>query len=157
MSTLSSAYAMGLFLCLVATYLGALVFGAAAVAPLAVRLLPAAASAVLLRAFWVRFHRLGAGVGGLVTVIMAGVALNSSLPPTYSTALTVAAALMTLCLFIGLRLIPAINAARDAGDGPRFRRLHGLDVALVGIALLLGFALLAGLVYVLPSFFTASI
>ena len=69
MSTLAEAYGAAVFVCLVATYLGALTFGAAAVAPLAVRLLPAESSAVLLRAFWVRFHRLGAGAGGLVTAV----------------------------------------------------------------------------------------
>lgn len=64
MTPLVEAYATAVFVCLVATYLGALWFGAAAVAPLAVRLLPADSSAILLRAFWLRFHRFGAGLGG---------------------------------------------------------------------------------------------
>ena len=63
---------------------------------------------------------------------------------------------MTLCFAAGLRLIPAINAARDAGDGRRFQRLHRLDVMLVGSALLLGGALLAALVYALPALFSAA-
>ena len=156
MSTLAEAYGAAVFVCLVATYLGALTFGAAAVAPLAVRLLPAESSAVLLRAFWVRFHRLGAGAGGLVTAVCGAGALASTLPPTFAVLLTIAAALMTLCFAAGLRLIPAINAARDAGDGRRFQRLHRLDVMLVGSALLLGGALLAALVYALPALFSAA-
>ena len=36
----------------------------------------------------------------------------------------------------------------------RIRRLHGLDMALVGMALLLALSLLCGLIYAMPSFFT---
>ena len=47
-----------------------------------------------------------------------------------------------LCFVVALKLVPAINAARDNGD-PRFRRLHGASVALNGVGLLLVIATLA--------------
>ena len=149
-------YVTLIFVTIVAGYLGALVFGAAAMAPLAVKLLPAASSATLLRAFWLRFHRFGVGVGVAVTLVCGAGALVSALPAGYAALLATTAGLMTACFFVGLQLIPAINSARDAGDGRAFNRLHRTDVMLVGSAIILGIALLAGLIYALPSQFTLS-
>ena len=39
-----------------------------------------------------------------------------------------------ICFFFGLKLIPEINAARDADQNDKFKKLHLLDVILVGLA-----------------------
>ena len=60
---LTEAYLMAFYACLLAAYIGALVFGAAAIAPLAVRLLGESAAATLLRSFWLRYHRFAVAAG----------------------------------------------------------------------------------------------
>ena len=146
-------YLAAAFTSVVALTLGALGFGAAAVAPLAVRLLPAEAAGRLLRAFWIRFHRFGIACGAGITVACAASAFLTPLPTSYSAVLATLAGVMTGCLAVGDRLIPAINHARDVGDTARFNRLHRLDIVLVAVALLARLVLLVAAVYALPAFF----
>ena len=140
---LSEAYLMAAYISLLAAYLGALMFGTGAIAPLAVRLLPEDAGATLLRAYWPRFHKFAVIAGLGFTLVAAAGAGFSAL-----------AGLMTLCFYTGLRIIPAVNSARDAGNEARFNRLHRLDVVLVSTGMLTGLTLLVALVYVLPGQFT---
>ena len=151
---LAEAYLMAGYICLLAAYFGALVFGAAAIAPLAVTTLPADQSAVLLRRFWPRYHQFAVIGGVFFTVICEVGSFFSAVPLVYSTVLLAIAGVMTLSFYVGLHLIPAINLARDMDDEPQFSRLHKLDVILVAVGLSAALALLVGLVYVLPGQFT---
>ncbi len=149
---LGTAYWMAAYACAIAAYLGALMFGMGAIAPIAVRTLDEQGAAQLLRAFWPRFFGFAvvAGLGLLAgTIALLGVGL----PPVYVTLLAALAALMTASFHFAARLIPAINAARDAGD-PRFDTLHRFNVALASVGLVSGLLLGAGVVYVLPGQFT---
>ena len=151
---LTEAYLMAGFICLVAAYVGALVFAAGTVAPLVVQKLDEEAAAAILRPFWVRYHRF-AVIGALAfSLTISAASFVSAVPLVYSTGLVACASAMTLCFYIGMRLINAINAARDEGNVDRFNALHRTDVMLVGIGLLLGITLICGLVYVLPGQFT---
>ncbi len=151
---LSEAYLMAAYISLLAAYLGALIFGTGAVAPLAVRLLPEDAGALLLRAYWPRFHKFAVIAGLGFTLLAAAGAGFSALPVAYVSLLVALAGLMTLSFYAGLRLIPAVNSARDNGNEKRFNRLHRLDVALVSAGMLTGLLLLMALIYVLPGQFT---
>ncbi|MEM7098609.1 MAG: hypothetical protein AAF541_10165 [Pseudomonadota bacterium] len=151
---LAEAYLMAAYICLLAVYVGALTFGAAAVAPTAVRLLDAPNCALFLRSFWVTYHRLGAFGGIVLTLIMAAASTLTAVPLLYTTAMLALASCMTLCFWVGLQVIPSINAARDRGDEVTFIRLHRMDLILVSVGLLFALALMGGLVYVLPGQFT---
>ncbi len=151
---LTEAYLMAFYACLLAAYIGALVFGAAAIAPLAVRLLGESAAATLLRSFWLRYHRFAVAAGLALTVAWSVGSVFSAVPLVYASALVALAAFMTLCFWIGLQTIPAINNARDSGATQRFQTLHRLDISLVAVGLLSAVLLLVGLIYVLPGQFT---
>ena len=64
------------------------------------------------------------------------------------------AALMTMLFFIAMALIARINAASDAGNAQAFAKLHALNIACVGLGMVVGLALVAALIYVLPGQFT---
>ena len=151
---LAEAYLMAGYICLLAAYFGALMFGAAAIPPLAVSTLPADQSAILLRRFWLRYHRFAVFGGTFFTLACAVGSFFSAVPLIYSTVLLAISGVMTLSFYVGLHLIPAINLARDMVDEQQFARLHRLDVILVAVGLLAALALLVGLVYVLPGQFT---
>ena len=157
MYDLTEAYLMTTYICALAALLGALLYGGAALAPLAVKVLDEPAAARLLRAYWPRYYKTGIAIGGLLTLIVFAAMPVSALPGMYALLLGALAALMTTSFFIALQLIPAINAARDAGDMARFDRLHRIDVALTGGGLLVGAVLLALLIWVLPGQFTYTV
>ena len=151
---LTEAYLMAGLICLIAAYLGALIFGTGAVAPLMVRTLGESGAAPLLRAYWPRFHGFAVGAGTLIMLCIAVGSVFSAVPVMYSLLVVMLCALMTACFLLGWRLIPAINAARDSGAEAEFSRLHRLDVMLVGLGMLLALLVIAALVYVLPGQFT---
>ena len=151
---LFDAYLLSAFVCALAAWLGALVFGAAAVPSVLLNNLAEPDAARVLRAYWPRYHRVAVFTGVILTIAIAVVVPTDALPPIYTLMLSALAAIMTICFFVGLRLIGAVNAAKDAGDLTAFRRLHRLDIALVGFGLLAGLALLCATVYVLPGQFT---
>lgn len=151
---LTEAYLLAGLICAAAAYLGALLFGAGVVAPLMVRTLGEAAAAPLLRAYWPSFHGFAVGAGTLIMLCVALGSAFSAVPILYSLLVVMLSALMTVCFLLGWRLIPAINAARDAGAEADFSRLHRLDVILVGLGMLLALLVIAALVYVLPGQFT---
>ena len=151
---LTEAYLMAGLICLTAAYLGALLFGTGAVAPLMVRTLGEEGAAPLLRAYWPRFHGFAVGTGTLIMLSVAVGSIYSAVPMLYSLLVVLLCALMTACFLLGWRLIPAINEARVAGANATFARLHRLDVVLVGLGMLLALLVIAALVYVLPGQFT---
>jgi len=73
----------------------------------------------------------------LFVIVAAGVAAALAVPvaPVVAGALAVVAA---TTVYARQSLMPAINAATDAGEGARFKRLHGASVALtlahIGVA-----------------------
>jgi hypothetical protein len=146
---LTDAYFLLTIAAVAAMTVGGLAFAGGTVAPVAVRVLPEESAARFLRAFWPRYYR-GGVLGGLaLTLAMAALVPTGPLGTQYTTVLLALAALFTVCLWLPLRLIPVINAARDAGSA-RFDRLHGFVVALTGVALLAGVAFLGALGWVLP-------
>ncbi len=151
---LTEAYLMATYLCLLAAYLGALVFGSSVVAPLLIRALGTDASGPVLRAYWPAYHRFAVIAGLAFTMVAAAMLPLSALPLAYTSLVVALAGLMTALFFMGMQLIPAINRARDAGADAQFQRYHRLDVAFVGLGLLAGLLLLISLVYVLPGQFT---
>ena len=151
---LSEAYLMASYISLLAIYLGALIFGTAAVAPIAVGTLEENSAGVFLRRYWVVYHRF-AVFGGLFFAVIAAIGSTvSAVPSRYALLLVSLAGLMTVLFYSAMRLIPSINHARDAADDKTFNRLHRLNVSLVSLGMLTAIALLFALIYVLPGQFT---
>ncbi|MEC8621214.1 MAG: DUF4149 domain-containing protein [Pseudomonadota bacterium] len=151
---LSEAYLMASYISLLAIYLGALIFGTAAVAPTAVGTLEENSAGVFLRRYWVVYHRF-AVFGGLFFAVIAAIGSTvSAIPSRYALLLVSLAGLMTVLFYSAMRLIPSINHARDAADDKTFNRLHRLNVSLVSLGMLTAIALLVALIYVLPGQFT---
>ncbi len=137
-------------LSLLTFYVGALVFGSGAVAPLVIRVLGEQTGGPLLRAYWPRYHAFAVGGGILITLGAAVIGVTGDLSKTLTLAYLIPAAIMTALFAIGWRLIPAINAARDDGQNARFDRLHRLDVMLVSVGMLLGLGLAVAMLLTLP-------
>lgn len=151
---LTEAYLMATFIALVAAGWGALVAGGSLLPVLFQRTLPEAHAGRLLRAYWPNYFRFAVGLGLLATLVSALALPFSALPSLYGLLVTFIAAAMTVCFFCASSMINSINAARDSGDVARFNNLHRWNVALTGIGLLCGTALLGALIYVLPGQFT---
>ena len=129
----------------ISIFLGAMVFGTAVVAPIAINTLGETHAGSFLRKYWVVYHRLGLfGSFFLLILFLAATAIWQTISTSIilSSLVTVSA----ICFFFGLRLIPNINAARDAGQEDRFKRLHLIDVILVGLAQLAIVATIIGTV-----------
>ena len=123
------------------TWIGAIVFQSAVVAPTVFVDLDEPAARVFLRRLFPRFFKLGLVCGVLM---LAGVALVGFDAPG---ALPIAAltAVMLVLEAASLWMVPAINAARDAGAAgkARFDRLHRLSVLFTVVILFLGIGVLA--------------
>ena len=130
-------------------YLGALIFPAAVVAPLAVKILTPDLTAAFLRPFWLSYHKFGAFGALILTAASTLTADISALPSTYSVLFFSLGGLMTFCFFVGLSLIPKINLAADMQNQAAFKTLHRADMALVASGLLTGVALTIILGYAL--------
>ena len=128
----------------VGTWVGAIIFQSAVVAPAAFANLDSDAARRFLRALFPRFYRLGLVCGGLTLlgIAMAAAAMGWS---GRLTTLAAAASGMLALEIVSLRLVPLINAARDAGaaGAARFERLHRFSVALTVIILIVGVVLLS--------------
>ena len=113
--------------------LGALIFGTAFVAPIAITTLGETNAGSFLRKYWVVYHRLG--LFGSLSILVLTLAA-STLLQTLDTSilLSALATFSAICFFFGLKLIPEINAARDADQNDKFKKLHLVDVILVGLA-----------------------
>lgn len=150
MNHLGDAYLLIGLLVAAAMLIGGLCFAGGAVAPVAVRVLPEAQAALFLRAFWPRYYGAGAIGGAVLTLILGVLAPGASVGVHYATILTALAGLFTIGLWLALRMIPTINAARDSGDAARFARLHGAVLVLTAAALGAGLLFLGALGWVLP-------
>ena len=113
--------------------LGALIFGTAFVAPIAITTLGERNAGSFLRKYWVVYHRLGL-FGSLSILLLTLAASTLWQTPGTSIFLSGLAIFSAICFFLGLKLIPEINAARDADQNIKFKKLHLLDVILVGLA-----------------------
>ena len=151
---LTEAYVMIALLAALASFIGALLFSAAIVAPLAVKTLTPDLTAAFLRPFWLRYHKY-AVLGALGLTVMGTLAAPySALPIIYIVLLSSLGSFMTICFFVGLNLIAKINLASDMQDQKAFNALHRADMALVGAGMLTGAALLIARGYVVPGQFT---
>ena len=113
--------------------LGALIFGTAVVAPIAITTLGETNAGSFLRKYWIVYHRLGLfGSLSIFVLTLAASTLLQNLDTSIH--LLALATFSAICFFFGLKLIPEINAARDADQHDKFKKLHLLDVILVGLA-----------------------
>ena len=113
--------------------LGALIFGTAFVAPIAITTLGETNAGSFLRKYWIVYHRLGLfGSLSIFVLTLAASTLLQNLDTSIH--LLALATFSAICFFFGLKLIPEINAARDADQNDKFKKLHLLDVILVGLA-----------------------
>ncbi len=128
------------------TMIGKIVFQSFVVAPTVFGSLDEASARRFLRDVFPRFYRLGLGCGGvmLAALIVAGIASQWTWALV---ALTTLALVMIALETVSLRIVPTINAARDAGQASRFQTLHRLSVALTVVVLLLCIAAVGLLVH----------
>lgn len=123
---------------------GAIVCQSAIVAPSVFAVLDEPEARPLLRRLFPRLFRLGIGCGVILFASCVLVAISSSWSVAGS-ALVAVSGLMLAMQAMALMMVPAINAARDAGESgaSRFRTLHGGSVALTISILILGTGILA--------------
>ncbi|MEM1440350.1 MAG: DUF4149 domain-containing protein [Pseudomonadota bacterium] len=134
-----------------AIWVGAIVFQSAVVAPSVFKTLEADSAGRFLRGLFPRFFQAGlfcgfAMLAGAAVLFFAGVRDGRL------STLAIVTAVMVALQFTAGRMVPAINAARDAGeDGrKRFGQLHGINVLLTIAVLLLGIGMLAALATAVP-------
>jgi hypothetical protein len=129
----------------VAVQVGAILFHAAVVAPTVFRQLDEVSARGFLRTIFPRFYWLGLYCGIIATVALGVAGLGAG--SVVVQACLGAAIVMTILEVASLRLTPAINAARDAGEAgrARFARLHRLSVVLTLVVLVLGISILLAL------------
>ncbi len=129
-----------------AVWVGSIVFQTAVVAPSVFTTLDIDDAGRFLRGLFPRFFTAGAVCGvvmllGLASIYGAGASDTRLLTFGLTTGL-----MLVLQIAAG-RMVPAINAARDQGEAGkrRFGQLHGINVGLTVLVLLLGLFLLGGL------------
>lgn len=134
-----------------AVWVGAIVFQSAVVAPSVFTTLAADDAGTFLRGLFPRFFRAGliCGVGMLVGI---GLVYGAGARDGRLVLLAATTAVMIALQFSAGRMVPAINAARDAGEAGRrrFGRLHGINVLLTVAVLVLGIGLLAAIAMAVP-------
>jgi len=123
---------------------GAILFQSAIVAPSVFSVLDESAARRFLRTLFPRFFRLGL-VLSLLSVASAVVAGATTGWPSGSLFIASAATLMAAFAATALGMIPAINAARDAGGAgaARFSALHRINVGLTVAMLVAAIAILS--------------
>lgn len=124
-----------LVLLALALWLGGMGLFSFIVAPTVFQALPAEAAGRFLRRMFPRYYLFGAGC----SLLLVSAALAA---PRAGTGVVAGGLVLAGLAFASLALVPAINRARDAGAGgaARFRRLHGLSVALNTASLLVAVA-----------------
>jgi uncharacterized membrane protein len=136
-------FATVLLIIATATWVGAIMFQSAIVAPSVFSQLDEASARRFLRSLFPRFFRLGAVSSAVALVAAATAGALADWPPRGLLLIALSAAMLALSV-IALAMIPSINAARDAGSAgaARFSTLHRLNVlATIGM-LALGLAIL---------------
>jgi uncharacterized membrane protein len=136
-----SAYVLAL-----TAWVGSILFFSFGVAPIIFKVLGTEAGGRFVRALFPRYYAWGAISGAIALPSFLGVPLSF---PEYRGPMVAVQAMLILAgilvmLYSGNTLIPAINAARDAGpaEHPRFARLHRRSVRLNAVVLVLGVSLL---------------
>ena len=126
-----------------AIWVGAIVFQSAVVAPSVFTTLDASDAGALLRNLFPRFFAAGL-LCGAVMVVAVGLMVATGAGGDLVRIAGAIAVVMLALQFAASRMVPAINAARDAGYAGkrRFGRLHALNVVLTVLVLLLGLGLL---------------
>ena len=141
-----SSFATALVTIAAGTWVGAIVFQSAVVAPAVFVDLDESAARRFLRTLFPRFYRLGLVCGA---IMLAGLAWLGALVEWPSSVVILAAVTGAMILLeaISLVMVPRINAARDAGAAGHaaFARLHRISVLLTVIILLLGIGVLAAI------------
>jgi len=124
-----------------ATWVGAILFQSAVVAPAVFAELDGDSARRFLRALFPRFYRLGLVCGALMAAgIVTLVGSTGWSRPLVLLALATSA--MILLQALSLWMVPHISAARDAEAAARFGRLHRLTVLLTVVVLLFGLCIL---------------
>ncbi len=133
--------AITVFLVACGSWLGAILFHSAVVAPATFRQLPADLAGAFLRTLFPRFFVFGL-ICGSAMVAASGVLLlwQTSIESPHWPFL--GALFMVGLEAISLAMVPAINRARDEGRTAAFGRLHGVNVLLTLVILAVGVALL---------------
>ncbi len=139
-------FATALLTLAASTWVGAIIFQSAVVAPAVFVDLDEPAARRFLRTLFPRFYRLGLVCGALM---IAGLVWLGALTDAHSNLFTLA--IVTFVMIVlevaSLGLVPRINAARDAGEAGHatFSRLHRISVLLTVVILLLGIGVLAAI------------
>ena len=123
-------------------WLGTIVFHGAVVAPTVFRSLSEADASAFLRALFPRYYRLGIVCGLTLSAALFAGAYLQDWPVVMRWQLGIALAMTALTAY-SLRLVPLINAARDAGAAAeaRFHALHKRAVAINLVILLCVFVI----------------
>ncbi len=125
-----------------AVWVGAIVFQSAIVAPSVFTALEGPDASKFLRRLFPSFFRLGIVCGAVMTAGFAFLAFGSD--PGHVLWPFALGVLMTVAAVVSLKMVPGINAARDAGEAgaARFERLHRLSVLLTVAVLVAGIVVL---------------
>lgn len=128
----------------IGTWIGAIVFHSAVVAPAVFAGLDEADARRFLRTIFPRFYALGLCCGVVALLALGAASLAAGWPGPFRLAVPLLA-VMTVLQAVSLGLVPRINAARDAGaaGAALFSRLHRVSVLLTVIVLVLGVTVLA--------------
>ena len=137
------ALASSLITIAAATWVGAILFQSAVVAPAVFVDLDGDSARRFLRTLFPRFYRLGILCGGVMGAGIVMLVWASGWTYLLATMASAVSAMLMLEI-LSLRMVPRINAARDAGapGAANFDRLHRLSVMLTVVILLLGLGIL---------------
>ena len=125
------------------TWVGAIIFQSAVVAPAVFVDLDESAARSFLRRLFPRFYRLGLVCGALMILGLAWLGATTDSYPSVL-GLAIATGVMVVLEAVSLGMVPRINAARDSGEPGHatFVRLHRISVLLTVVILLLGVGVL---------------
>ena len=134
------------YLIAVTAWVGSILFFSFAVAPMIFRVLGDEAGAKFVRALFPRYYTWGAisGAIALPSAVCVPLCYVEFRGPLVAVQAGVIIAGILIMLYAGNSLVPAINAARDAGPSgaARFRDFTAGRVVLNGVVLVLGLGLL---------------
>ena len=125
------------------TWVGAIIFQSAVVAPAVFADLDAESARRFLRTLFPRYYMAGIVCGFAAMFAALGLALLSEAASVgYPLRLVAYTGMLLVNVYARQSLTPRINAARDAGEAGKatFDRLHRLSVRLNGLVLLVGLA-----------------
>ena len=127
-----------------ALWVGAILFQSAMVAPSVFSVLDEAQARVFLRRLFPKLFNLGIACGLVMVTCVGALGAVHGFASWRTVILLLSSAMLVLGIVARFQ-VGAINAARDAGEAgaARFRRLHGINVAVTVAVLVLGLLVLA--------------